>query len=74
MAKGKRKLQGLAASIDPSGYGPITVSRMLEELLLMIRLRIEVSRRAGMSKVRFEMVPMEHAELLVMLLERETRP
>jgi hypothetical protein len=70
MAKGKRKLQAITAPAHPTGHGPIT---MIEELLLMIRNRMDVSRRAGMSKVRLELMPVEYAELLVDLLERETQ-
>ena len=71
MAKGKRKLQEDPTRVNPVGHGPVAVA--YEELLLMIRNRINISRNAGMSKVRLELMPFEYAELLVYLLERETR-
>ena len=40
------------------------------ELALMLRERITVSKRAGISRVRLEMIPYAHAETLVNLLER----
>jgi hypothetical protein len=39
----------------------------------MLRNRMSISKRAGMSKVRLELMPYEYAELLVDLLEAANR-
>ena len=69
MAKGKRKLQEDTVRIDPTCYGKGQLDRMVE-LALMLRERITVSKRAGISRVRLEMIPYAHAETLVNLLDR----
>lgn len=69
MARGKRKLQENTVHPDTTCYGEAQLERMIE-LALMLRERITVSKRAGISRVRLEMIPYAHAETLVNLLER----
>lgn len=69
MATGKRKLQKDSAHLDQVSYGKAQLERMIE-LALMLRDRIAVSKRAGISRVRLEMIPYAHAETLINLLDR----
>jgi hypothetical protein len=70
MAKSQRKFQEASAHLDTISPGQAELS---EELLLMLRKRMQFAKDAGISKIRFEMVTFEQAEALVALLERETR-
>jgi hypothetical protein len=70
MAKGQRKLQEASAHLNPIGNGK---TKLVEELLLMIRRRMVFAKDAGISKIRLEMVTLEQAMVLIELLERETR-
>jgi hypothetical protein len=70
MVKSQRKLQEASAHLNPISHGK---TELVEDLLLMIRRRMQFAKDAGITKIRLEMVTLEQARVLIELLERETR-
>lgn len=70
MAKSQRKFQEASAHLNPVSARE---TKLIEDLLLMIRRRMSVSHDAGMSRVRLDMITPEQGYTLIHLLERVTR-
>jgi Ni2+-binding GTPase involved in maturation of urease and hydrogenase len=70
MVESQREFQETSIHPDAVGSGQ---TKLAEEILLMLRKRMQLAKDAGISKIKFDQVTLEQATALVDLLERETR-
>ena len=70
MAKSKRTVQKAPTLTNPIGNGK---AQLIEDLLSMLRRRMDIANMSNMSLIRLELMNREKAELLVELLEKENR-
>jgi hypothetical protein len=70
MVESQREFQETSIHLDAVSPGQ---TKLAEEILLMLRKKMQIAKDAGISKIKFEQVTLEQATALINLLERETR-